>query len=48
MGAVGAVGAGDEAVFIDVFCSEPFEVGKGPTSQTLNGLKAIFPTSCWR
>ena len=44
----GGVGAGGEEVLIDVFCQEPFEVGEEPTSQTLNGLKAIFPTSCWR
>lgn len=45
---MGGVGAEGEEVLIDVFCQERFEVGEGLTSQTLNGLKAVFPTSCWR
>lgn len=45
---MGDVGTGGQEVLIDVFCQEPFEVGEGPTSQTLNGLKATFPTSRWR
>lgn len=28
------------------FYEEPFELEEGPTSQTLNGLKVTFPTSC--
>lgn len=37
---MGNVGSGDEEFLIDVFCQRLFEVEEGPTSQTLNGLKA--------
>lgn len=43
---MGSEGAGDEGFLIDVLYEEPFEVEEGLTSQTLNGLKATFPTSC--
>lgn len=43
---MGSKGAGDEEFLIDVSDEEPFEVEEGPASQTLNGLKATFPTSC--
>lgn len=45
---MGNVGVGVEEFLIDVFCQGLFEAGERPTSQTLNGLKATFPTSCWR
>lgn len=45
---MGSEGAGDGEFLLDVFYEEPFEVEEGPTSQTLNGLKPTFPTSCWR
>lgn len=45
---MGNVRAGDQDFLIDVFCQEPFEVEKGPTSQTLSGLMATFPRSYWR